>query len=446
MLVVREAVGEANPSCCFASGAPMKTDHFFLVCFQLAVLLCLALAAGRLMQWLRQPAVVGEMAVGLLVGPTVFGALWPQAQHWLFASSESAATVRDQAVELGMLFFLFRSGLEVNFSEARRLGWKVLSVGLTGTLVPLAIGIGLTYALPRALWGGPETERSFSFALFIGMSLANSANPVIARILMDLGLLKTDLGRLIMASTVVDDLVNWLLFATIAANLAPDAETANTSGLAGWMVSVALLFLAVFGLGRLIGTRLLRWGRTVLTVPHAYVGIVAVLVLIAGGVTARLGVHAFFGAFLIGVALGSEEEERQDAQQIIKLFVLGFFAPVYFATMALEVDFVRHFSLALALIISVVAFAAKLLGVALGARFAGMPLKRETWALGFGLNARGATGIILAKVGFDQGIIHERAFVALVLMCLATSMASGPAMQAVLHRKHASANTENASS
>ncbi len=203
----------------------MNSHEFVLFALQITTMLATALILGQLMRRLRQPAVLGEMIGGILLGPTVFGLLAPGLYSWLFQSSVSVAVARDASIKLGMLFFLFIVGLETNLSDLKAVGRRAFLIGLVGTLGPIAAGVGLVYLLPKEFWGEVVQEHFFSFALFIGMNLANSANPVIARILMDLGLLNDGIGTTIMTATIVDDLINWTLFAIILSDIAPSGQT-----------------------------------------------------------------------------------------------------------------------------------------------------------------------------------------------------------------------------
>jgi Kef-type K+ transport system membrane component KefB len=268
------------------------------------------------------------------------------------------------------------------------------------------------------------------------MNLANSANPVIARVLMDLGLLKGEIGTLIMTATIVDDLVNWTLFAIILSDIAPAGQPAAAS-VPMTIVLVALFVVVVLGVGRWLGPRALRWARSHVSWPTGFIALTTLIILVAGSISEGLGIHAFLGAFLAGAALGGNDKEKNEAHDVIAHFVLSFFAPIYFVSMGMNTNFVRNFDGTLVLIILVVACVSKIGAVLLGARLAGMALNREVWAIGFGLNARGATGIILAGVGLANGVIDERIFVAIVIMALITSLMSGPMMNALLSQRRA---------
>ena len=402
----------------------MGSHDFALFALQITVMLTCAVVFGQMARRLGQPAVLGEMIGGIILGPTLFGALMPGLYQEFFLSSSSVTVVRDASIKMGMLFFMFISGLEIRLSNLRRLR-QSLTIGLIGTVLPIGFGIGLVYLAPHHLWG--SQAHFFAFALFLGMNFANSANPVIARILMDLGLLKDEIGALIMTATIVDDLVNWSLFAIILGQIAPSGQTTTNLPLNVGLVIVFVM--AVLVVGHWLGDRLLRWIRGRVAWPEGFIAATALAILLAAAVSEWLGLHAFLGAFLVGAALGDNGEEKNEAREVITHFVLSFFAPIYFVSMGLNANFVTNFDGVLVLVIVTAACVSKLGAVLLAVRLAGMPLDRRAWAIGFGLNARGATGIILASVGLEQGLIAERMFVAVVVMALFTSLLSGPAIK-----------------
>ncbi len=413
----------------------MSSQDFVKFSLQVTAMLACAVIFGQLMRKIKQPAVVGEMFGGIVLGPTILGVVAPSIYAWLFQSSANVAVIRDASIKMGMLFFLFVAGLEVNLSDLKKLGRRAVLIGFIGTFLPIAIGVGLVYLIPREYWGPAVQKHYFSFALFIGMNLANSANPVIARILMDLGLLKGEIGTLIMTATIVDDLMNWTLFAVILSDIAPSGSAASTS-LPMSITLVILFFVVILSVGRWLGPRALHWAKSYVAWPTGFIALTALVILVAGSASEALGIHAFLGAFLVGVVLGGDNEEQNEAHDVIGHFVLSFFAPIYFVSMGMTTNFITNFDLGLVLLILVVACVSKVGAVLLGARAAGMPLNREAWAIGFGLNARGATGIILAGVGLTNGVIDARIFVAVVVMALVTSLMSGPMMNYFLsHHK-----------
>ena len=410
----------------------MSAPDFVKLALQMATMLAFALVFGEILRRLRQPAVVGEMFGGIVLGPTIFGWLAPAVYDWLFLSSTNVTVVREASTKLGMLFFLFYAGLEVNLSDLRALGKRAVLIGIIGTVIPIAAGVALVYAVPRAFWGPAVQPHFLAFALFIGMNLANSANPVIARILMDLGLLNGPIGAVIMSATIVDDLVNWTLFAIILSDIAPSSPIATGSMMTSLLL-IGLLFAIVLGGGRWLGARALARLQPHVAWPTGFIALTAVLVLAASSASEALGVHAFLGAFLIGTALGHARDEQKEAHDVIGNFVMSF-APIYFISMGMTTNFITNFDAALVVLILLVACVSKVGSVLIGAKAARMPLDRETWAIAFGLNARGATGIILAGVGLANGVIDGRIFVAVAVMALVTSLMAGPIMSRLLER------------
>jgi Kef-type K+ transport system membrane component KefB len=403
-------------------------NHRDVVLFltQIAAMVCAAMVFGQLARRLKQPAVLGELVGGILLGATVLGALAPGAYAWLFPPDGAASAGRAAVVKLGMLFFLFVAGQEVDLARLRGQGRKVLLVSVLGMAVPFALGFGLVRLCP-GLWGAPPAGRPLLPALFMGTALSISALPVIARILMDLKLMRTELGATVMTAAMFDDLVGWLLFGMILSSAAPE----GTSGAAPWAGCALVVgaFVLALTAGRWAGRRLLRWLRPRLPWPSGFIGVAAVLVLVTAAAFEAAGVHSALGAFLVGAMLAPDAAGRDEHHETISQFVTSFFgAPVYFVSVGLGVSFIESFDWRLVLAVLLVACAGKIGGAVLGARLAGMAPK-PSLALAFGLNARGAMEMILASVALENGLIDRRVFVALVVMALVTSLLGGPAMQ-----------------
>jgi len=432
-LPVPPGVAHYNPPSHAASRAPdrrLSSPDFVRLLVQVAVLLATALLCGQAMRALRQPAVMGELLGGVLLGPTLLGRVLPGVSDAVFGGSAEVTLARDALTRLGLLFFLFAVGLETDLSLLRRLRRPALGIGLSGSLVPLALGAALVGSLPTEFWGPEASAHPVAFAVFLGLNLANSAIPVLARILMDLQLLGGRIGALCLSAAVVDDLIAWAFFAAVLLGLSP-----VQGGLARLVLSFALTVVVpvvVVGLGRRIGPPGLAWLRRRVAWPEGFIAATAVLVLLAAAASEAAGVHAALGALLLGVALGGGDAPHHEAHEAVARFALGLFAPLYFVSLGLTTDFARSFDPALVAVVVATAIASKLTGVLLGARLAGMAVSREAWAIGFGLNARGATGIILAAVGHHAGVIDDRVFVALAVMAFLTSLLAGPAMARLL--------------
>ncbi len=400
-----------------------------LFCLQLGVMLSTALGCGRIMQRFHQPRVLGELIGGILLGPTLFGALAPGLHGGLFPPAGSTVVLREGVIRIGMLFFMFVAGLEVQLTQARRLGPSIALTSGFAIAVPFALGYGMVLLFP-GLWGAPVLAHRQILALCIATALSISALPVIGRILMDLGLMNREVGLVVMTAATINDLLSWSVFALVLGTLVPGASWISVAVRVGTVVCVVLF---VLGPGRWLGASLMRRMHAPLLWPSGFVGIIAVMVLVSAACAEGIGVHAVFGPFLVGMALGRglQGEAQQRAHEVISQFALSFFAPLYFVSVGLNANFAADCDLVLVVLVLLVACVGKVLGGGLGARLGGMT-GREALAVGFGLNARGAMDMILASVALEYGIIDRRIFVALIIMALVTSMISGPAMQMLL--------------
>ena len=331
-------------------------------------------------------------------------------------------------IKLGMLFFLFVVGLEIDLTQFRKYGWAALLIGVIGTMVPLGCGVALVYLLPNDML--PTETAKLPFGLFIGTSLANTANPVLARILIDLGLFRDDLGAMLMTATIVDDLVTWSLAAVILKTIDSPGHATQLADVAGTLALVVVVLAGALILGRFVATPLLRLTRRG-PWPTSFIGCTVVLILASAALSESLGIHAFLGPFLLGLGLAATPRERSEAHEVLNQFALSFFVPIYFVSMGLAADFVRDFDLRWAAAILAVACASKMTSAFAAARLAGLG-KRTSLVVGLAMNARGATGIILAGVGLEHHVVDQQVYVALVMMSLATSLAAGPLIKWVL--------------
>lgn len=403
----------------------------------LAVLLGVSRVLGELARRFKQPAVLGEILAGVLLGPTILGYISPGMMDWMFPSVEAdpGRIALDGFIVISATLLLLVVGLEVDLSTVRRQGKATALVSLMGVLVPFGLGFGLAFGVPGILGAGPKGEAApLAFAIFVGIALSITALPVIAKVLMDLNLAKSDLGMLVISSAMVNDLVGWIGFAVVLALLPTDATTGHHGSV--WMtIMLTLTFLGLMiTIGRWLCHIALPYIQSSWSWPGGVLGFVSVVALGCAAVTEHLGIHSIFGAFIAGVAIGDSHRLRERTRETIHQFVTNFFAPIFFASIGLRINFVSSFDLVAVVIVLVVAFVGKAGGCYLGAKFAGMA-QRESLATAFGMTCQGAVGIILGQMAYAAGLISEELLVAVVIMALATSLFAGPAMQAVLKTK-----------
>ncbi|AKT37112.1 cation:proton antiporter [Chondromyces crocatus] len=405
--------------------------HHELILFllSLAVLLGTARLLGELVGKLGFPPVVGEIIAGILVGKTVFGRLAPDASAWLFPPGPGVATWLQSYTTVAVVLLLVVAGLEIDLTVVRKSGRVVFLTSILGVIIPFALGLGLGYVLPEYALADPS-QRGLH-AAFLGIALSISALPVIARTLLDLGLMKTEFGLLVLSSAVIDDLIGWIAFGVLSASFAMPGS-ATVGGVAKSVAMTVGFVLVTLAVVRPLADRMLAW----MDPRHdAHTGrvlsMIMVLALLGAAGSEALGMHAVFGGFVMGIAVGDSPRLREHTRQVLRDFVTSVFTPVFFAMMALRVDFIANFDVGLTAVVLLIACIAKVAGCALGARL-GRVGWREALAIGFGMNSRGAMEILLAVMALQAGIINQQVFVALVVMALVTSLLSGPAMSRLL--------------
>ncbi len=415
----------------------MKLDSAALatLMLDLGLLLIGAHAFGYLFVRLRQPRVIGEIVGGLVLGPTLFGLLAPGLQEQVFPSTGGVPLVLDAIYQLGLLLLMFSSGAEMRPSFGHGERRTISVVTLTGTVLPLLVGIG-TIALigPGDLVGPAGTDTSF--ALVFGIAVAVTSIPVISRIMHDLGILETSFARIVLGVAVLEDVLLYVLLA-VALGLVErsPSDLFGLPSLVGidpvspWNVlyhviaTVAFLALALL-VGPAAYRRVLRF-RFNLVKRASAIGFQLAFMLSFTLVAAFIGIVPLFGAFMAGVISGSVSGDRAaEARESIGAFSFAFFVPVYFAMVGLRLDLVRHFQPLPFIAFFVFACVVKAMSVYVGARLSGL---RGAGAvnLAVALNARGGPGIVLASVALDAAIIGSDFYASLVMLAILTSLLAG---------------------
>jgi Kef-type K+ transport system membrane component KefB/mannitol/fructose-specific phosphotransferase system IIA component (Ntr-type) len=408
----------------------LVTEHDALIfLLSLAALLGVARLLGELARMIGLPLIAGELTAGILLGPTVLGRIFPSEHRWLFTDPKPQAMIGAYTT-VAVVLLLVVAGLEIDLSVVKRRGRSAIYASILGVLLPLGGGILLGFLLPDSDLVRPEKRVLFS--LFLGVALSISALPVIAKTLLDLGLFKTDLGLVVMAVATVVDVIGWVGFSVLLAPMRGGAVDL-TSIATTIALTVGFVVLCLTIVRRVLDALIGRIETEQQAAPERVLSIVILAALLGGAATQAIGIHAVFGAFIVGVTVGESSRLKERTRVVIHQFVTNVFAPVFFASLGLRVDFVRAFDLRLCALVFVIATVAKVLGCSLGARLGGLRW-RESAAVGFGLNARGAMEIILALIALDAGLIKEQLVVALVLMALGTSLLSGPVMKRLLYR------------
>lgn len=402
-------------------------DDLIILLLALSTMLIASRVVAELGKKFKLPMVMGELLVGIMLGPTVLGYISPETFAYLFPlkTNPNISIAMDGLFSLSVTLLLFVAGLEVQLPMVLKQGRIAIYTSLTSMIVPFGIGFAVAWFAPQLFNVAEGNDYHFLFALFMGTAMSISALPVIAKTLMDLNLFRTRVGMIIIASAMFDDLVGWLFFSFILSLSGNAGGHMNIGYTIAWILGFGLFMLTV---GRIVLNRVLPWVQTKLSWPGGVLGMSLGLCLLCAAFTESIGLHAILGAFIAGIAIGDSVHLREQAREIIHQFVTNFFAPLFFVSIGLKVNFIANFDITIVGIVLLIAYVGKVSGASLGAYWGGMS-KRNALAVGFGLNARGAMEIILGTLALNAGIINQPIFVALVIMALLTSLTSGPAIR-----------------
>jgi K+:H+ antiporter len=391
----------------------------FLV--EVGVLLVASRVLADLMKRIGQAAIVGELLAGVLLGPSVLGFLAPGLHALLFPADPVVMHLLEALAWIGAIMLLLYIGLETDLELLRGLGRTVALTSGLGIAIPFGCGLALGLLLPAQDLVAPNQQ--LIFALFLAVALSISAVPVIAKILLDLGLMRRDLGVLILASGIADDTAGWLML-SIVAGLAERGVIDFASATLLIVETIAFLGFCYFAGTRMVA-RILRWVDDRTYVEHGKFSTMVALAFLCAIVAQLIGLHAVFGAFIAGLMLTRSARVRSEDRGQIESVAMGFLAPIFFAYSGLRADMSALEAPGLALLVLAVGCTAKIAGCGLGGLL-GRLKPREALAVALGMNARGGMGIVVALVGLSLGVLTPEMYTVLLLFAVVTSVMTPP--------------------
>ncbi|MEU9760895.1 cation:proton antiporter [Streptomyces sp. NPDC001834] len=404
--------------------ATQASETLLRVVGALTAVAVVAAAGGALARRLGQPPVVGEIAAGLLLGPSCLGAFLPASKELFFP--DAAQPVLGLLAQVGLILFMFSVGSEFDPSQLRRSGRVVGAVSQGSMIIPFVLGVlssGLVYHEFAAGHVG-----FLPFAIFLGTAMSITAFPVLARIVQESGLSRHPLGTMAMTCAAACDVIAWGALATAMAV----AGAGSVWGAGGTVLLAVAVATVVLLLGRPLVRAVERWSDRAGLPAAARLVFLLLLVFSLARLTDLIGVHSIFGAFLAGLLLPHRADSALTAVQVrVDSLNRRLLLPLFFISVGMTVDLTQvtgHAGLLLAAAVAVVtAVAGKLVGTAVTARTAGLSW-RYSLGLGVLLNARGVTEIVVLRAGLDAGLINQNAFTVLVVMAVLTTVMTGPAL------------------
>lgn len=403
----------------------------FHTLLQIGLIIIAARISGFLARKIGQPRAVGEIVAGLLLGPSLFGAAAPEAFQWVFRSVDG--TPISIISQIGLIMLMFQVGLEFEFKRlAEPASRRAVSlITLAGILMPFALGFGF------GLWTAPELAASINplaYALFIGIALSITAVPILGRIMMEYGLTRSRIGVITITAAALNDAIGWVLLAVVSAVATGHFSLSVMVEQLALLLGYVMVCWLVIRRGLLFIVR--RFDHGPLSLPQDLLAILLVVVFSSALLTSKLGIFAIFGGFVVGVLLHDQTDLVTAWRNKVSDLVTVFFLPVFFTYTGLRTDVGSLDSLALwvwCVLLFGLAVMGKFGGCYLASRLAGLS-RAESVTIAIMMNTRALMELIVVNLGYDLGVIPREVFTMLVLMAIASTLMTAPALRSGLPR------------
>lgn len=396
-------------------------DEVLKLLIQISVLLITARVFGEIAQRLGQPTVLGEILAGVLLGPSLLGNILPSLHGWLIPVTELQKSLLEVITLIGAMFLLLITGLETDLQLIRHHAKKALGIAFGELPFSLACGFAFSYMIPDSLLVDPEQR--LIFALFISIAISLSAIPVIAKVLLDLKLIRRDIGQITLAVGMFDDTVAWILLSIVIGLI---GGAAITPGIVAYSFFKVIIFFGIsFFLGKFIVQHTLDLALNKVSSRDKILTIIIVFSFALGAVVQSIGLEAVLGAFIAGIIFSQMPSVPKESINKLESATFGIFAPIFFAGAGLKVNIIELFRTDLMLIgagLILVAIISKFVGAYIGARFFARTDHWTALSYGAGLNARGAIQIIVATIGLSYGVLSQEIYSLIIITAIVTSL------------------------
>ncbi len=402
-----------------------------IVLAQIVLLILAGRLLGELMLKLRQPAVIGQLLAGVLLGPSVFGALWPEAHDLIFPADPTQRAMIAAVAQLGILLLLLLTGMETDLKLVRRTSTASIAVSVTGIAIPFACGFALGQFLPPSLLA---PDQKLAGSLFIGTALSISSVKIVATVIREMNFMRRDLGQIIVASAIIEDSIGWVVIA-ITFGIAQNGKL-DALSLVRTIGGVLVFLAASFTIGQFAVFRIIRWVNDTFESEFAVVTAILVIMGVMALATYLLGVQTVLGAFVAGILVGESPILTEHIRKQLRGLVAALFMPVFFGQAGISADLSLLRQPQLLIItgaIVLIASFGKFGGAFLGGSLGGLS-RKESLAIGCAMNARGSTEVIVASIGLSMAILTQSLFTMIVTMAVVTTMIMPPMLRSALAR------------
>lgn len=408
----------------------MSSEGIFVL--EIILLLLVGRGIGELLERIGQPAVMGQLIGGILLGPSLLGWLWPAAERLVFAGDAAQKSMINAIAQLGVLMLLLLTGMETDLRLVRRVGRACFSISAAGVAVPFAIGFGAAQFMPASLLA--EGSERIVAGLFLGTALSISSVKIVAMVVREMNFMRRDLGQVIVSSAIIEDTIGWVIIA-ITIGIATKGRI-EIGSLVFTILGVGAFMAFSFTLGRRIVFDAIRWTNDTFRSEYAVVTVILAIMGAMALITDLIGVHTVLGAFVAGILVGESPILSRHIEGQLRGVITALFMPVFFGVAGLSADLTVLVDPQLALLtvaLVLIASVGKFAGAFIGAELAGMS-RKEGIAVGCGMNARGSTEVIVASIGLSIGVLSHNLFTMIVTMAVITTLAMPPTLRWALGR------------
>lgn len=409
----------------------LSEHNLFIFLVQFALLLGMSKLMGLLFEKFKQPAITGEVLVGLILGPALFGKYFPEWQVWLFPKETLQISMLETIAWLGQFYLLMETGLDINFGKIWKQKGQALTIALTDLIVPVILAFIPIYLIHESFLIDPS--RRIIFTLFVSTIMTISALTVAIRAMYDLNILKSDTGFLIVSALTINDLIGWVVF-TIILGIFMRSEID--------FITVTKLIVYTLGFTIISLSLMRKYVDKAMTFIHNKFGadtglkttFVFITGMIFGAITLQIGIHSLFGFFIAGIVLGEAKHFSENDRFVMNRLVHSLFVPVFFANIGLHLDFVASFNWQLVLLFTFLGIGVRYIGAYMGAILAKQN-KSNLQTIAICHTAGGEMHIVVAILAFSYGLLSREIFVGIMVASILTTIIFGPWLAHALKQK-----------
>lgn len=397
-----------------------ETNIFYLL-LQLSIIFILTNFVNSFLKKINQPTITGDLLVGIILGPTILGSFFPKIYNFIFPQNLVQVAMLDTLGWFGLFLVLLSTGIEVDFSSIWKQKKNALVISTLDIIVPIIFSMAFIYFLPSRYF--EFSDNKFITSFFISVIMTISALPIAIRALREVGIMKSDLGFLIISALTINDIIGWIIFTLLLSLF--------SMKFFDWEIAIKItLYTGVFTFLALnVGKKVVNWlfSKVVNQDSDGVQGVLAVLIstgVVFGLITLEIGIHTLFGFFIAGIVAGDSPIFTKSARNTVHNFVYSIFASLFFVNIGLKINFFESFNLFLALFITFVGIAGRYLGAWIGSTLSKNIKYRNIISIAH--TPGGEMHIVVSLIALSFGLLNKELFVAIVFAAILSSIINGP--------------------